>query len=247
MRLAAPDSCSQRNKKPRPACRSFRVDKVGRGCAKIDLRFSREPGFFAIGLEKFFSFCADWHQDDRANPLVRQYQAALDSVLVAHPELSRCAVYCVQCEIRFLTHPRNAGRLDLRCPFGCQRRHRRQCSSQRSAAYYRTAAGKAKKKRLNGRRCAPAAPVSAEEVPLPPTDALSLPTELALPGVVLDEPSVVHSPVLPYLRMVMSLIEGHDFQEQELLQLLRQALRQHSIARRRRSDYVLAFLHQHPP
>lgn len=180
---------------------------------------------------------------------------------MSHPDLSRCAVHCVHCGIRFLTHSRNAGRLDLRCPFGCQRHHRRQCSSQRSAAYYRTAAGKAKKKRLNGRRCAPATPVSAEDVAPSPshllaptessdellTDALSVPTELALSGVVLDEPSVVHSPLLPYVRMVTSLIEGRDFQEQEVLQLLCQALRQHSIARRRRADYVLAFLHQHPP
>jgi hypothetical protein len=83
---------------------------------------------------------------------VRQYQAALHSVLASHPELSACAVHCVHCGIRFLTHPRNARRVDLRCPFGCQGHHRRQCSSQRSTAYYQTACGKAKKKRLNARR-----------------------------------------------------------------------------------------------
>jgi hypothetical protein len=228
------------------------------------LCFNREPGFFAIGVEKFFSFRVDWHQDDRVNPLVRQYQAALDSVLASHPELSDCAVHCVQCGIRFLTHPRNACRLDLRCPFGCQRHHRRQCSNQRSTAYYRTAAGIAKKKRLNARRCRPPQPIGAEEVaspvsapsqPLPaakptaePFSATpSLPIELALSGVVLDETHVTGSPLLPYVRMLISLIEGVAFRLQDLVALLCRSLRQHSFARRGRADYVVAYLQQHPP
>lgn len=239
-------------------------DEVGRGCARTDLCCNREPGFFAIGIEKFFSFRADWHQDDRVNPLVRQYQAALDSVLASHPELSDCAVHCVHCGIRFLTHPRNARRVDLRCPFGCQGHHRRQCSSQRSTAYYQTACGKAKKKRLNARRCAPPPPRGAEEVaspvsapgpPLPPAEPSaapspappSLPAELALPGVVLDEASVTRSPLLPYVQMLLSLLEGVALSRQDLVELLCRSLRQHSFARRRRADYVLAYWQQHPP
>jgi hypothetical protein len=68
-----------------------------------------------------------------------------------------------------------------------------------------------------------------------------------LEGVVLDESSVVNSPLLPYLRMLVSLIEGVRVSLQQLRGGLCQALRQHSIARRRRADYVLAFLNQHPP
>jgi hypothetical protein len=68
-----------------------------------------------------------------------------------------------------------------------------------------------------------------------------------LEGVVLDESSVVESPVLPYVRMVVGLIEGVRVSLKQLRDWLCQALRQHSIARRRRPDYVLAFLNQHPP
>jgi hypothetical protein len=53
--------------------------------------------------------------------------------------------------------------------------------------------------------------------------------------------------MLPYVRMVASLIEGIEFSYEELVQLLRQAMRQHSFAKRTRSDYVLRFLHEHPP
>jgi len=70
---------------------------------------------------------------------------------------------------------------------------------------------------------------------------------LQLDGVVLDESSVANSPVLPYVRMVVSLIEGIELTCQELVGLLRQALRQHSFAFRRRIDYVLGFLHRGPP
>ena len=80
-----------------------------------------------------------------------------------------------------------------------------------------------------------------------PPDELSVPVELRLDGVVLDESSLTTSPMLPYVRMVVNLIEGIDLSCQEVVSLLRQALRQHSIAARRRRDYVLRFLHQHPP
>ena len=81
----------------------------------------------------------------------------------------------------------------------------------------------------------------------PRTDEEEGKLELRLDGVVLDESSVVNSPMLPYLRMVVSLIEGIRLTCQELVRLLRRALRQRSLAPRRRIDYVLRFLHQHPP
>jgi hypothetical protein len=186
---------------------------------------------------------------------VRQYQIALDSVLRSHSELERCVAHCVHCGIRFLTHPRNVGRLDLGCPFGCRRQHRRWRSSQRSAAYYRTVSGKAKKKRLNARRRGNASPEpqradAIEQATLPSPQLpgeWSVKVELRWDGVVLDESSVLNSRMLPYVRMVVRLIEGIEFGGQEIVGLLRQAMRQHSIAYRRRSDYVLRFLQQHPP
>ena len=53
--------------------------------------------------------------------------------------------------------------------------------------------------------------------------------------------------MLPYVGMIVSLLEGLRLGRQELLQLLLASLRQHSIAYRSRTDYVLRFLHQHPP
>ena len=266
------------HKKPRPTSRSIRIEAVGRGCVQDNKDYRRKPGFFAIAIEKFFSFRADWHQDDRASPLVRQYQTALDSILQSHPALQGCVVYCVGCGIRFLAHPRNAGRRDLRCPFGCREYHRQQRSCQRSTAYYQTAAGKAKKKRLNARRQSPpsAPPLPAGDpqgmppdpqadhcrpckygarpcyarcpVPAPPaSEPLPATAKLRLEGMVLDETSVANSPMLPYVRMVVSLIEGVEFTCREVVHLLWQSLRQHSIGARRRIDYLLGFLHQHPP
>lgn len=177
----------------------------------------------------------------------------------SHPELQleRCVVPCKQCGIRFLTHPRNAGRTDLRCPFGCREHARRQAANRRSTAHYRTPLGRETKERLNRRRyrrspsadqqVQPALDPQAISPPEPRTDEGQGKVELHLDGVVLDESSVVNSPLLPYLRMVVSLIEGIRLTCQELVRLLRQALRQRSLAFRRRIDYVLRFLHQHPP
>jgi hypothetical protein len=181
-------------------------------------------------------------------------------VLQSHPELQGCLASCAHCGIRFLTHPRNAGRRDLRCPFGCRQHHRRQRSSQRSTAYYRTAGGKRKKKRLNGRRQAvsPTAPPQGDLAPpkaspdpqpgAPPTSEPSSETvKLPLEGVVLDESSLARSAMLPYVRMIVSLIEGIELSCREVIDLLRQAMRQHSFGAQRRIDYLLGFLHQHPP
>jgi len=68
-----------------------------------------------------------------------------------------------------------------------------------------------------------------------------------LAGLRLDESILMNSPLLPYVRMVASLIEGRSIGLVELVEALRKAMRQHSIANRRRIDYVLGFLHQHPP
>ena len=208
-------------------------------------------------MEKVFSFCADWHQDDRAKPLVRQYQIALDSILTSHPRLQRCVTQCAYCGIRFLTHPRNAGRRDLRCPFGCRQHHRRQRGNERSTAYYHTPSGRWLKKRLNARRCAGSTPADSHEPPVsqepttlpstPPAAAAEPRLELHLEGVVLRGATLRRSPMLPHVRMIARLIDGVELSCQQLFHLLRRALRQHSIGARGRSDYVLHFLHQHPP
>jgi len=152
----------------------------------------------------------------------------------------------------------------VRCPFGCRRHHRRQSSNRRSTAFYQTADGKRKKKRLNGRRRSGSADCrgsrwgtryagsrdlaqSAAPADEHGKDALPVTLELRLQGVVLDESGLARSPMLPYVRMIVGLIEGVELNCREVLCLLRQSMRQRSIADRRRIDYVLGFLHQHPP
>jgi hypothetical protein len=212
-----------------------------------------------MALEKVFSFRPDWHQDNRANPLVRQYRTELESVLEAHPRLRPCLKRCAHCGIEFLTDPRNVGRTDLRCPFGCRLHHGRRCSTERSTAYYRTASGRRKKKRLNGRRSSrPPAVAPADgptvdppvpRIPPPPSAELDEDSDhaLRLEGVVLRASSLSKSPLLPYARMLVRLIDGIEWDPREFLELLREAVRQRGFARRNRRDYVLSFLHQHPP
>jgi hypothetical protein len=70
---------------------------------------------------------------------------------------------------------------------------------------------------------------------------------LTLDGFTLDEATLVNSPMLPYVAMVASLIEGRTIRPEELLHALRKSLRQRSFDRLPRREYVLRFLDQHPP
>lgn len=158
---------------------------------------------------------------------MKQYYVVLRSVLRSRPHLRRYLSRCRHCRIFFLTHPRNAGRRDLRCPFGCREAHRRQRSTERSVAYYATAEGKGKKKMQNGKRVPHA--VRAQANP-PVRGAL----ELA-------------AGIVRYAAMVASLIERRGVSAAEMLQRLVRAMRQHSMARRRRMDYVVAQLHKRGP
>ena len=80
----------------------------------------------------------------------------MDAILREHPSLAGCAVRCHRCGIRFLTHPRNAGREDLYCEFGCREYQRRKLANARSQKHYQTDRGWWKKKLLNGKRSAAA-------------------------------------------------------------------------------------------
>ena len=71
--------------------------------------------------------------------------------------------------------------------------------------------------------------------------------KLALEGFTLDEATLVSSPMLSYLAMVASVIEGRAISPEELLHVLRGSMRQRSFDRLPRREYVLGFLNQHPP
>ena len=141
----------------------------------------------------------------------------------------------------------------MRCPFGCRQHHRRQRSVERSTAYYQTDSGKFKKERLNARRSGHSIPIDCDPLnsklsdPAPRRNELPQQVELRLEGTVLDELAVKTSPMLPYLRTVIHLIDGIQLSLKQLVISLLSAMRQHSIVYRTRADYILCFLHQHPP
>jgi len=141
---------------------------------------------------------------------------------------------CRHCRIFFLTHPRNAGRRDLGCPFGCKEAYRKRRSTQRSVEYYGTEEGKTKKKIQNGKRRQGEARADQNR------QLLSAP-QLERDGVRLD------AVMVGYVRMVTSLIEARRVSEDEIVEMLVRVMRQHSIARRRRMDYVLAYLKKNAP
>ena len=101
--------------------------------------------------------------------------------------------------------------------------------------YYRTPEGKLKKKAQNDKR----GEVEAE------ADLGGRP-----PGAKRD--LVLHEckfdmRMAGYVRMVTSLIEGRRVRVVEILEMLARAVRQHSMVRRRRIDYVLQHLNKHAP
>lgn len=71
--------------------------------------------------------------------------------------------------------------------------------------------------------------------------------KFTLEGFSLDEATLVNSPVLSYLAMVASIIEGHTIRREELLHTLRKSMRQRSFDRLPRRECILRFLDQHPP
>lgn len=76
-----------------------------------------------------------------------------------------------------------------------------------------------------------------------------LPEQAALPvdDLLLDEPTLVNSHILPHALLVASMIERRAIRREELIAALRKRMRQHSIGRLPRREYVLRYLNQHPP
>lgn len=146
----------------------------------------------------------------------------------AKPHLQRCLTECRHCGIIFITHPRNAGRNDLGCPFGCREAHRKRRSTERSVAFYRTPEGRVKKKIQNSKR--------RRVESTPPVDKPAGKESLGLSG-----------ETVSYLQMVVSLVEGRRVSRDEILEMMARVLRQHSIAHRSRRDYFVWYLNKHPP
>jgi hypothetical protein len=71
--------------------------------------------------------------------------------------------------------------------------------------------------------------------------------QVVLDGFTLNEVTLVNSPVLPYLALIATVLEGRTIGITELLQVLRRSMRQRIFDRLPRREYVLRFLNQHPP
>jgi hypothetical protein len=60
--------------------------------------------------------------------------------------------------------------------------------------------------------------------------------------------SVKASPlIIEHVRMVISLIEDRKVSRRQVLQMLKRAVRQHTIGRRRKIDHAVAWLNEEPP
>jgi len=88
---------------------------------------------------------------------------------------------------------------------------------------------------------------SDQPTPLDCPEASPANVELPLDGFTLDEGTLANSPLLPYLAMIASVIEGRRIRVDELLRLLLRSMRQRSFDRLPWREYVLRFLDRHPP
>jgi len=90
--------------------------------------------------------------------------------------------------------------------------------------------------------------VTENEFPsVDPSPAMWEHLALHLDGFVLDERALVNSRILPYVQMVASVLEGRTISREELLAAMLKRMRQRSIGRAPRREYVLRYLNGHPP
>jgi hypothetical protein len=142
--------------------------------------------------------------------IVAQYYWAIRIVIKQQPELKRCLTRCRHCQILFFTHPRNAGRNDVRCPFGCREARRKQKSTERSVAYYRSKEGKFKKAELNKQR-------NQKEI--------CAWTTYSSVGSKVEADRTIFS----HIQVVISLIEGYQVVLEIIKTVVAKLLRQHRI------------------
>ena len=162
---------------------------------------------------------------------VAQYYWAVRSVLRDKPQLRKCLTRCKHCQIRFFTHPRNAGRRDLGCPFGCRQAHRKQSAIQRSLEYYRSVEGKIKKRNLNARRS------QGHHV------AESARPEDGFGG----EQKYEAVDMVRHLQVVTSLIEARRVAWQEMMELVTEILRQLRFGKGQKRGYHGCDADNHSP
>lgn len=143
-----------------------------------------------------------------------------------HPHLRGRLTHCRDCGIFFFTHPCNGGRRDLRCPFGCRESHRKESSARRSAAYYRKNPDEKRRHNQNRYRAGVVRERKTEKE---------------------EGASEKVRPIVRYVRLVTSLIEGRWVSLEETEEMLSRIWRQRGLTRRRKVDYVVWQLNRGPP
>jgi len=133
---------------------------------------------------------------------------------------------CKHCRIWFFTHPRNAGRKDLGCPFGCRQSHRTKSAVKRSIEYYQSPEGKIKKQYLNTRRNGKS---TTDEKPVNDGEPA------------LDQVTLCH------IQLTTGLIEGRTVRLAQIIRMIDNILRQLSIDKRKKLPYLGASDHDNPP
>jgi len=73
------------------------------------------------------------------------------------------------------------------------------------------------------------------------------PVELRVEQIVLTEQEVRNSPMLAYVALLVQFIDGVTLGREAVIEWLLEAMRQHSMACRPPREYLLDFLHGHPP
>jgi hypothetical protein len=184
---------------------------------------------FAIQIQEHFRFEAQWYRTGVVAGLVLQYYALLRSVLRTRAKLRPCLTRCWHCGIFFVVAACNAGR-KVGCPFGCADRHRKRQWQQTSHEYYRSVEGKRKKSALNQRRRNQATPARRPASCQPPQPAAEIASSL-----------------VGYVQRVVSAIERRPVSREEIVAMLYQERRQHSLVRQRRMDRIIRSLHERPP
>lgn len=205
----------------------MRVIPAGWGPLDLPFQFKRGVWFFAITIQERFEFRPRWYREGVIVPaLVLAYYALLRSILRTRSELRRCLARCRHCRIFFIAHPRNAGRCDLGCPFGCREAQRRRRSTQRSVEYYRGPEGRRKKRQQNSQRRAATTVIAAKlvaAVPMP------------------------NAEIVEHVRMVVSLIEGRPVSRAEIAAMLQKVLRQHRMPKQGKIGDSVVRSDEHPP
>lgn len=210
-------------KNPRLKTPAHARDRLRRGYAKTDQQAKRKHGFYVAQIGASFQDTRAWYRHPQLRGLVLGYYACLRAASQDLRPSRLLRTRCVHCGIFFLTDPRNAGRTNLRCPFGCRDRRRELRSQERAAKYYRTPKGRLKKKFLNARR-RPSCHATTPPQPDPWTPVL-----------------------VRYVSLILTQLEGRPVTPAEVYSLFFHIFRQLSIDQDTRTKYGPLGLLDKPP